>query len=531
MPSGVYPQDHKHEKARGLSKNKYDTKGNLRPQRKSRAKDPDRFKKAIEQKTGLTQLYQDNPLGKIVHTEGLEEMKPFVDTKQHIETKVKQNFIFPKNPFTVGTTAYEQLEGQRGLRRYGQVNLDPSDPDYDLNFSEKYGVGPMPQEAPSTDYDERTSIHSGKKYHGVSIHYRLDKFKTEPKEVEKETQKIGSMKDLTAQELVEEFDKGAKHRGTKKYVVPAKLRKQVRDLIKTKYKDEYGVNRAGELTIRTRARAKTQQEKIEEQNKSVSDFLSQIEMGIPQDDHSHETLDNVQMKIAEYNKPVNKPPISREDILKNARQVLTGQTESFVERVKKYDWGGETYINPLVGKDFSHLGVYPAPPEAPKFAMKDNTDRGSLPKVKTKYDALPTTIQSINPSVLPTMGNPLPTRHEYIHKVDKGQKKKIRIKKKLKIVQPQAEQTEPQQQPQQEDKWDTEFKAGFSRGYAIKGGGAKANNFLTLAEAKAKAKEIGKGVRAITKYKARGKTMYSLRGSKSLTPAPAGKDESTIFLN
>lgn len=527
MPSGVYPPDHKHEKARGLSKNKYDTKGNLRPPRKSRAKDPERFKKAIEEKTGLTQLYQDNPLGKIVHTEGLEEMKPFVDTKQHIETKTKQNFIFPKNPFTKGTTAYEQLEGQRGLRRYGEVKLDPNDPDYELNYKEKYGVGTAPQEIPTTEYGHSTSVYSGKEYHGVSIHYRLDKYKTEAKEVEKETQKIGSVKDLTAKELVEEFDKGAKHRGTKKYVVPAKLRKQVRDLIKTKYKDEYGVNRAGELTIRTRARAKTQQEKIEEQNKSVSDFLSQIEMSMPKDEHSHETLDNIQMKIAEDNKNIfNKPPVSREDILKNARQVLTGQTESFVEKVKKYDWG-TTMINPLEGKDFSHLGVYPAPPEAPKF---DLTDRGSLPKVKTKYDALPTTIQSINPSVLPTMGNPLPTRHEYIHKVDKGQKKKIRIKKKLKIVEPKPEpQPEPQTE-QTEDKWDTEFKAGYSKGYAIKGGGSKANNFLTLAEAKAKAKEV-KGVRAITKYKARGKTMYSLRGSKSLTPAPAGKDESTIFLN
>ena len=38
MPSGVYPEDHKHEKARGLSRNKYDAKGNPRPDRKSRSK-------------------------------------------------------------------------------------------------------------------------------------------------------------------------------------------------------------------------------------------------------------------------------------------------------------------------------------------------------------------------------------------------------------------------------------------------------------------------------------------------------------
>ena len=38
MPSGVYPPDHKHEKARGLSRNKYNAKGELRPQRKTRSK-------------------------------------------------------------------------------------------------------------------------------------------------------------------------------------------------------------------------------------------------------------------------------------------------------------------------------------------------------------------------------------------------------------------------------------------------------------------------------------------------------------
>jgi len=521
MPSGVYPNDHKHEKARGLSRNKYDTKGNLRKPRKSRAKDPERFKKAIEEKTGLTQLYPDNPLGKIVHTEGLEEMKPFVDTKQHIETKVKSNFVPFVNPFTKGTSAYEQLEGQKELGRYwGQVVLDPNDPDYDLNFAEKYDV---PDDYLQMEPDTR-ALFQGKKVEGLAVHYRMKKRKEFAKEYEKETQKIGSVKDLTAKEVVEEFDKGAKHRGTKKYVVPSKLRKQVRELIKTKYADEYGVNRAGELTIRTRARAKTQQEKIEEQNKSVSDFFSQIEMNMPKDDNSQQTLGNIQMKIAQANTPVNKPPISREDILKKARLVLTGQTESFVEKVKKYKYAN-IMINPLEGKDFSHLGVYAAPPEAPKFAMKDNTDRGSLPRVKTKYDALPTTITSINPSVLPIMGNPLPTRHEYIHKVDKGQKKKIKkIKKKLVIVEPK--QTEPQ--PQAEgDGWETTFKSGYSAGYAIKGG-AKANNFLTLADAKAKAKEV-EGVRAITKYKARGKTMYSLRGSLELRKAPEGKTEMTIF--
>ena len=515
MPSGVYPPDHKHEKARGLSKNKYDTKGNLRKPRKSRAKDPDRFKKAIEEKTGLTQLYPDNPLAKIVHTEGLEEMKPFVGTKQHIETKVKSSYVPFVNPFTKGTDAYNQLEGQKDLGRYwGQVTLDPDDPDYELNFAEKYEV-PLPV----VDIDNS--------YQGVTVNYRMKKKKDIAKEVEKETQKIGSVKDLTAKELVEEFDKGAKHRGTKKYVIPYKLRKQVRELIKTKYADEYGVNRAGELTIRTRARAKTQQEKIEEQNKSVSDFLSQIEMNMPKDDNSQQTLGNIQMKIAQANTPVNKPPVSREDILKKARQVLTGQTESFVEKVKKYKYSN-VMINPLEGKDFSHLGVYAAPPEAPKFAMKDNTDRGSLPKVKTKYDALPTTITSINPSVLPIMGNPLPTRQEFINKIDKGQKK-IRIKKKLKIVEPPQPQEPQPQEEQTDDKWETTFKAGYSAGYAIKGG-AKANNFLTLAEAKAKAKEV-EGVRAITKYKSRGKTMYSLRGSLELRKAPEGKTEMTIFLN
>ena len=38
MPTGNYPQTHKHVKARGLSKNKYDAKGELRPPRKSRSK-------------------------------------------------------------------------------------------------------------------------------------------------------------------------------------------------------------------------------------------------------------------------------------------------------------------------------------------------------------------------------------------------------------------------------------------------------------------------------------------------------------
>ena len=38
MPSGVYPPDHKHEKARGLSRNKFNAKGEPRPQRKTRSK-------------------------------------------------------------------------------------------------------------------------------------------------------------------------------------------------------------------------------------------------------------------------------------------------------------------------------------------------------------------------------------------------------------------------------------------------------------------------------------------------------------
>ena len=67
MPKGFYPDDHKHPLARGKSINKFDPKGNPRKARKSRAKDPERFKKAVEEKTGLSdQVYKGSLLGKIV---------------------------------------------------------------------------------------------------------------------------------------------------------------------------------------------------------------------------------------------------------------------------------------------------------------------------------------------------------------------------------------------------------------------------------------------------------------------------------
>jgi len=54
MPKGNYPDFKKDGKtphpAAGLSMNKYDAKGNLRPQRKSRAKDPERFTKIAEKR-------------------------------------------------------------------------------------------------------------------------------------------------------------------------------------------------------------------------------------------------------------------------------------------------------------------------------------------------------------------------------------------------------------------------------------------------------------------------------------------------
>ena len=64
---------------------------------------------------------------------------------------------------------------------------------------------------------------------------------------------------------------------------------------------------------------------------------------------------------------------------------------------------------------------------------------------------------------------------------------------------------------------------------AIKGG-AKTNNFLNLCDAKAKARQVD-GVRAITQYIARNKTIYSLRGSGMLIndAKDKKKNEKTIF--
>lgn len=54
MPKGIYEDNEKNRKLGlvGKSKNKWNAKGELRPARKSRAKDPDRFKKALEEDIG-----------------------------------------------------------------------------------------------------------------------------------------------------------------------------------------------------------------------------------------------------------------------------------------------------------------------------------------------------------------------------------------------------------------------------------------------------------------------------------------------
>ncbi len=76
MPSGVYPNTHKHVKARGLSKNKYDTKGNLRKPRASRAK-PEGTAKKIRSDKGKTHTMKDGAIhtGK-THTAKSKVVKP-----------------------------------------------------------------------------------------------------------------------------------------------------------------------------------------------------------------------------------------------------------------------------------------------------------------------------------------------------------------------------------------------------------------------------------------------------------------------
>ena len=64
MPSGVYPEDHKHVKARGLSRNKFDTKGEPRKPRKSRSKIAD-----AKQAIGLQAT--DNPQQVLQERRGL----------------------------------------------------------------------------------------------------------------------------------------------------------------------------------------------------------------------------------------------------------------------------------------------------------------------------------------------------------------------------------------------------------------------------------------------------------------------------
>ena len=54
------------------------------------------------------------------------------------------------------------------------------------------------------------------------------------------------------------------------------------------------------------------------------------------------------------------------------------------------------------------------------------------------------------------------------------------------------------------------FEAGFSKGLALEGG-AKANDFDTLEEAIAKAKQFPDRVKCITKEYLRGKLVYSVR--------------------
>lgn len=151
-------------------------------------------------------------------------------------------------------------------------------------------------------------------------------------------------------------------------------------------------------------------------------------------------------------------------------------------------------------------------------------------------------IKSINPSNLPKMGNPLPkwARKEFIaDQMAKTQKqidelsaktkytiKRKKIKKKL-VVKDSPKL--PTMDTEPERKWDTEWTEGYSKGYP-KGLSAKESKFLTLEEAIEGAKQHGKKVRAITKqkYGKKGQTLYTLRGSGSISPAVKG--EQTIFL-
>lgn len=580
MPKGFYPADHKHEKARGLSRNKYDTKGELRKARKSRAKDPERFKKAIEEKTGLSgTLYKDSLLGKIVH-KGIasgnidEDVAKYTSLKPKTDTKLKDVYdYYIHNPFRVDETDEEQRRHYEFESRAVEENL---------------GRYYTPQ-----DSDERIRLTGNRR--------EIETTYTPPS--------IKSVEDINSREIMTNYFNEREFRHDNKMVIPTKHRKALREYIKKEYADEYGVNREGKLVLRTKARAKNQAEKdmleqqrIDYQNQQINDLFGSIEAP-PVDRNANVSLQqaNIQMKIAERLKPLRKapPPPKMVAELKQValKKALRSKERDFKQRVKDTlyaftdDLPAGIYTDPdnLVDTrspfELSHLidNFVPIPPKAGLAMRGENIaempdtrwkekgvtypdeitqSKGEEKKINLKVrDKAEKEVQGLKPTSLPTLGNPLPSAIEYKFKVDKGEQIKIRktkrLKKKLKIVLPpkEEEESEPSYMMDSDEtndsdfepvsketetekpktkrlikvksRW-TAFQSGWSKGYP-KGMTAKESKFLTLSEAKAEAKKRGpKVVRAITKQKYGKRVLYTLRGSGHLNKATE-KGEMTML--
>jgi len=587
MPKGVYPMTKKNGEphpAGGKSINKYDAKGNERKPRKSRAKDPERFKKAVEEKTGYKNQFK-GLLGKIVQSgvdagnEDLKAVLPVVKTQGQVIDKELTHYHHD------GGFANYQEEGVIVEKKGGTGGeLIDAEPPLE-NVSDINDLETIKQSM------TKLKSQGGR---GLNINQQLSTFR-----------------------------------------IPAKHRKALRKHIKENYADEYGIGRDGVLSLRKRARAKTQEEKdsikqaqLDAQNQQIQGLFDSIGQ-VPVDKNANISLQqaNVSMKIAEKSKtPLTRPPLQRSEILSKAQQLaqlgiekgkgkisktlqpFRDEAEELKEKIKEGDEGGvmrygslydiekhtnlrkrlrtiqkslrNDFVDTGFQTDYQHLGLpnVPLPPESGfytdaltglkysvEYDRSDPRDREGEYQYKKQiyytdndleregiymskrqikeqeyknvYGFYPPKdlkdivrareiLNPVKETMLPKLQNPLPLPNQQQYKYDYAVPKKIKIKKKLikkKVALPSPLTTAP---PSIDKKWDETFTPGWSKGY-LKELGAKGSKFLTLSEAKAEASKHPK-VRAITKQKTGKTTYYTLRGGGSIN-APTGKGEMTIL--
>ena len=471
MPKGNYPDDHKHIAARGLSMNKYDTKGNLRKKRKTRAKNPERFKESIKEKTGLENIFEGSLLGKIVD-KGIAtgDIDSSVASYTAPKEQVRKRTTYGPNPYHF--RYYEEDDARPG---YPPIKIDRG-------------------EAPIRRITKE----------------RRDK--TEP---------VMKVEDLGAKHVVNDFYSSRTFRHKNKYIIPAKDRKALRDHIKKNYGDEYGIGRDGILKLRTRDRPKTQEEKDEiaqqkadAHNKQIDDLFNSIGQA-PVDRNANVSLEqaNISMKIAEVNKPQPPPPPNpeqmRQDVIQKATSYI--QTQKVNEALKKIQ------VKRAKGYHWSHLSI-----------------NSHLVHDKVLDDPL-RWVDGIEVKSQPKMGNPLPKAQQKpisapLATVDEASEPEYMMDSDETDDSDFGEtvaEEEPYATPTKS--W-TDWVDGYAKGWP-KGMKAKESKFLTLSEAKEEAKKRGDIVKAITKQMYGKRMMYTLRGSSQIKNdgLPYRKEQTIVY--